>query len=67
MDVQQTTLSQLCYVIMSIWSKIYKERFQDLIESMPGRIKAGLEAKGGLTWCLPGVCNEVASECRLVN
>ncbi len=46
MDVQPTNLQQLCDAIMSIWTKISEERFQDLVESMPRRIEAVLKAKG---------------------
>ncbi len=45
MDVQQ-----LLDAIMSIWTKIFEECFQYLVESMPQRIKAVLKAKGGPTW-----------------
>ncbi len=40
MDVQPTNLQQLCDAIMSIWTKISKECFQHLVESMPQIIKA---------------------------
>ncbi len=46
MDVQPTNLQQLRDAIMSIWTKISEECFQHLVESMPRRIKAVLEAKG---------------------
>ncbi len=49
MDVQLTNLQQLCNAIMSIWTKISEECFQDLVESMPRIIKAVLKAKGGPT------------------
>ncbi len=49
MDVQPTNLQQLHVAIMSIWTKISKECFQNLVESMPRRIKAVLKAKGGPT------------------
>ncbi len=49
MDVQPTNLQQLRDAIMSIWTKIFKECFQHLVESMPQRIKAVLKAKGGQT------------------
>ncbi len=45
MDVQPTNLQQLCDSIMSIWTKISEECFQNLVESMPRRIKAVLKAK----------------------
>ncbi len=45
MDVQTTNLQQLRNAIMSIWTKISKECFQQLIEYMPWRMKAVLEAK----------------------
>ncbi len=47
MDVQPTNLQQLCDAIMSIWTKIFEECFQHLVESMPRRIKAVLKGKGG--------------------
>ncbi len=46
MDVQPTHLQQLRDAIMSIWTKISKEWFQHLVESMPQTIKAALETKG---------------------
>ncbi len=49
MDVQPTNLQQLCDAIMSLWTKISEECFQHLVESIPRRIKAVLEAKGGPT------------------
>ncbi len=49
MDVQPTNLQQLCDAIMTIWTKISEEYFQNLVESMPRRIKAVLKAKGGPT------------------
>ncbi len=49
MDVQPTNLQQLRDAIMSIWTKISEECFQNLVESMPQRIKAVLKAKGGPT------------------
>ncbi len=45
MDVQSTNLQQLHDAVMSIWTKISKECFQHLVESMPWRMKAVLEAK----------------------
>ncbi len=50
MDVQPTNLLQLQDDIMSIWTKISEECFQNLVESMPQRIKAVLKAK----WVQPG-------------
>ncbi len=47
MDVQPTNLQQLCDAIRSIWTKIFEECFQHLVESMPWRFKAVLKAKGG--------------------
>ncbi len=47
MDVQPTNLLQLRDAIMSIWTKIFEECFQNLVESMPRRINAVLKAKGG--------------------
>ena len=49
MDVQPTNLQQLRDAFMSIWSKISEECFQHLVESVPQRIKAVLNAKGGPT------------------
>ncbi len=49
MDVQPTNLQQLRDAIMSIWTKISEECFQNLVESMPRRIKAVLKAKVGPT------------------
>ncbi len=43
MDVQPTNLQQLCDAIMTIWTKIYEECFQHLVESMPRRIKLVLK------------------------
>ncbi len=48
MDVQPTNLQQLRDV-MSIWTKISEECFQNLVKSMTQRIKAVLKAKGGPT------------------
>ncbi len=45
MDVQPTNLQQLHDAIMSIWTKISEECFQNLVESMPWRIKVVLRAK----------------------
>ncbi len=66
MDVQSTNLQQLCDAIMSIWTKISEEFFQNLVESMPQRNKAVLKAKGGLTRYYQGVPNKVASECMCI-
>ncbi len=63
MDVQPKNLQQLCDAIMSIWTKVSEECFQNLVESMLRSIKAVLEAKGGPTRYLQGVPNKVASEC----
>ncbi len=49
MDVQPTNLQQLYDAIMLIWTKISEECFQHLVKSMPRRIKAVLNAKGGPT------------------
>ncbi len=49
MDVKPTNLQQLHDAIMLIWTKIFDECFQHLVESMPRRIKAALKAKGGPT------------------
>ncbi len=56
MDVQPTNPQQLRDNIMSIWTKISEECFQNLVESMPQRIKAVLKANG----VQPGT-----SECKL--
>ncbi len=47
MDEQPTNLQLLRDAIMSIWTKISEECFQNLVKSMPWRIKAVLKAKGG--------------------
>ncbi len=49
MDVQPTNLQPLRDAIKSIWTKISEECFQNLVESMPRRIKAVLKAKMGPT------------------
>ncbi len=49
MDVQPPNLQQLRDAIMSIWTKISEECFQHLVKSMPRRIKAVLNSKGGPT------------------
>jgi len=49
LDVHPTNLHQLQDAILSIWTKISKECFQHLVESMPRRIKAVLKVKGGQT------------------
>ncbi len=49
MDVLPTNQQQLHDAIMSIWTKISEECFQHLVESMPQRIKADLNAKVGPT------------------
>ncbi len=46
MDVLPTNLLQLRDAIMSIWTKISEECFQNLFESMPQSIKAVLKANG---------------------
>ncbi len=46
MDLQPTNLQQLRDAIMSIWTKISEEYLQNLVESMPRKIKAVLKA----TW-----------------
>ncbi len=63
MDVQPTNLQQLRDTIMSIWTKISEECFQNLVESMPQRIKAVLKAKRSPTQYLQSVPYKVASEC----
>jgi len=47
LDVHPTNLHQLQDAILSIWAS--KEYFQQLVDSMPRRIKAVLKAKGGQT------------------
>jgi len=48
LDVHPTNLHQLQDAILSIWANISKECLQQLVESMPHRIKA----KGGqIVWC----------------
>ncbi len=54
LDVQPTNLQQLRDAIISIWTKIFEECFQHLVESMPQRIKAVLKAKRGPNWYLQG-------------
>ncbi len=49
MDVQPTNLQQLRDAFMPIWTSISEECFQHLVKSMPRRIKAVLNAKGGPT------------------
>ncbi len=47
MYLQPTNVQQLHDAIMSIWTKVSEECFQNLVESMPRRVKAVLKAKGG--------------------
>jgi len=47
LDVHPTNLHQLQDALLSIWANISKEFFQHLVESMPFRIKAVLNEKGG--------------------
>jgi len=49
LDVHPTNLHQLQDAVLSIWADISKGCFQHLDESMPRRVKAVLEAKGGQT------------------
>ncbi len=49
MEVKPTNLQKLRDAIMLIWTKISEECFQNLVESMPRRIKVVLKAKGGPT------------------
>lgn len=52
---------QMCTIcVVSKWTEISEECFQDLVESLLRRIKAALEAKR-VRW--QGVANIVASEC----
>ncbi len=66
MDVQPTNLQQLRDTIMSIWTTISEECIQNLIESMPRRIKTVLKTKGDPTRDLQSVPNKVASECTVL-
>lgn len=50
MDVQLENLQQLRHDVMSIWTKIAKECFQHLEESLPRIITAVLKVKEGPTW-----------------
>jgi len=47
LDVHPTNLHQLQDAILSIWTNISEECFQQLVESMACRIKAVLKVKGG--------------------
>jgi len=49
LDVHPTNLHQLQDAILSIWANNSNECFQHFVESMPRRINAVLEAKGGQT------------------
>lgn len=49
MAVQLTHLLQMREAIMSIWTKISEECFQNNVESTPRSIKAVLKAKGAPT------------------
>ncbi len=51
MDVQPSNLQQLRDVIMPIWTNISEECFQNLVESMPRRIKAVLKENPVLARC----------------
>ncbi len=44
MDVQPTNLQQLRDAIISIWTKIFEECFQHLVESMPQRINVIMQS-----------------------
>lgn len=48
MNVRQTHLQQLRNVIMSTWTRISKEYFQHVVESMQRRIQTVLGGKGGI-------------------
>ncbi len=61
MDVQLANLQQLRDAIMSIWTKIPEECFQQIVQSMPRRNKPVLKSKGGQKQ--KGVPYEVANEC----
>ncbi len=62
MDVQLTKLQQLCDAIVSIWTKISEDCFHHLVESMPWRIQAVLDAKG----VQPGTSKVYLIKCRWV-
>lgn len=62
-DVQPTNLQQLHDANTSLWTKITEECFQDLVESMPWRIKTLLNVKRGKTWYQQGAPNKVTGEC----
>jgi len=57
LDVHPTNVHKPQDAILSIWANISKECFQQLVESMPRRIKAALKAKGGQTQYYYGVPN----------
>lgn len=61
-DAQLTNVQQLCDTLESIWTKMSDDCFQDLDESVPRRIKAVMQAKGGPTHNEKGVPNQVAGE-----
>jgi len=63
LDVHPTSLHQLQDAILSIWANISKKYCKHLVESMPGRIKAVLNAKGGQTQNYYGVPNNPLGEC----
>ena len=66
MDVQLTNLQQLCGAIMSIWTEISEECFQNLVEAMPLGIMAVLKAKGGPTQYYQGVPIKVTDDCIFI-
>ena len=60
-DVQPTNLQQLPDAIMSVYTKISEECFQQLVEFASQKIKPVLMAKGSPTQ--QGIPNKVESEC----
>ncbi len=67
MDVQPTNLQHLCDAFKAIWTKISKECFQHLVEFMPQRIKAVLNAKIGPNRYKQGVVNKVVGGCLYIH
>jgi len=66
LDVHPTNLYQLQYILLSIWANISKKWFQQLVESMPRKIKAILKAKGGQTQYQYGVPNNPLGNCIFI-
>ena len=48
-DPQPQTVQQLGVVLLNIWNQIPLERIQNLIDSMPRRVRTLLDARGGPT------------------